>query len=69
MLRKVLIVPAAFVLILVLSGTSHAYIDPGVGGMFYQVILLIIGAIVSYLAVFRQSIKNMFGKKNKEKED
>ncbi|MFC1769936.1 hypothetical protein ACFLZI_02625 [Nitrospirota bacterium] len=54
---------------LALEGTAQAYIDPGTGGAFYQVLILIIGAIVGYFALFRDYLKRMFRKKRPDKDN
>ena len=59
------------IFILLLSrGTAYAYIDPGTGGMFYQIIILVFGAAVAYFAIFKRYIKNFFSrKKGADEED
>jgi hypothetical protein len=43
-----------------------AYIDPGSGGMLYQVAILAIGAFLGYLAFLKDRIKGIFlGKRKK----
>jgi hypothetical protein len=51
-----------FAVLLLFSDTAYAYIDPGVGGALYQVIILIIGAIAGYFAVVKRYLKKWFGK-------
>jgi hypothetical protein len=50
-------------MLLLSNGKAHAYIDPGTGGMLYQIIILIFGAAVAYFAIFKRYIKNFFSKK------
>ena len=56
----------AFAALLLFSDTAYAYIDPGVGGMLYQIVILIIGAIAGYFAVVKRFLKKWF-KKDKDK--
>jgi hypothetical protein len=53
----------ALIVLLLWQGTAYAYIDPGAGGLFYQVIILLIGAVAGYFAVFKGFIKNLFSSK------
>jgi hypothetical protein len=50
-------------LLFLLEGEALAYIDPGTGGLFYQVIILVIGAIAGYFAFFKRKIRGLFGRK------
>ena len=56
-------------MLLLFNGKAYAYIDPGTGGMFYQIIILLFGAIVAYLAIFKRYIKNFFSKKKDADEE
>ncbi len=48
--------------------SAHAYVDPGVGGMIYQIIILVGAAVASALAVFRNKIKSLFGGKRTDED-
>lgn len=54
---------------LVLPGTAHAYVDPGTGAYFLQLLIAVFGAIVFYVSrpveLFKL-IRAYFKKKNKE---
>ncbi len=54
---------------LLYHGTAYAYVDPGTGGMFYQIIILLFGAIAAYFAIFRRYIKNLFSRKKATDEE
>ncbi len=55
-------------LLLAAPGAAHAYVDPGMGGMFYQVLVMVGAAAAGALAIFRNKIKAFFGKKNQDHE-
>lgn len=42
---------------------AHAYVDPGVGGMFYQILLLAGVAVAGFFAAFRTKISAYFSRK------
>lgn len=48
---------------------SYAYVDPGTGGMFYQIIILVIGAIAGYFAIFKKFFKKLFKKRDTSEKD
>jgi hypothetical protein len=48
---------------------SYAYVDPGTGGMFYQIIILLIGAIAGYFAIVKKFFKKLFKKKDTSEKD
>lgn len=51
--------------------TAHAYIDPGSAGLLYQVVIMLIAAIIGYFAFLRKKIGGLFGifkKKDRENE-
>lgn len=45
-----------------LAQPAQAYVDPGVGGMVYQVLIMIGAVFVTGFAVFRNKIKALFGR-------
>ena len=60
----------AIFLVIIVAGlagppVAHAYVDPGTGGMVYQILVLVGAAATGALAVFRNKIKAMFGSKAK----
>ncbi len=60
----------AIFMLLLFNDKAHAYIDPGIGGMFYQIIILIFGVVVAYLAVFKRYVKSFLSKrKGADEED
>jgi hypothetical protein len=52
-----------------LEGSAFAYIDPGTGGMLYQIIILVIGAILGYFAIAKNFIRKILGLKKKDPDD
>lgn len=48
---------------------SYAYVDPGTGGLFYQIIVLIFGVIAGYFAIFKKFLKKLFKKKDTPDKD
>lgn len=67
-MKMILIILAA--LLFSAPQSAHAYVDPGVGGMFYQIVILLGAAVATGFAVFRNKLKSMFGgKKDDEPKD
>lgn len=65
-----LILSLAAALLALAPKSAHAYVDPGVGGMLYQIIILVGAAVASFFAVFRNKLKNMLkGKRADEDHD
>ena len=58
-----------FVVLFIIHEKAYAYVDPGTGGMFYQIIILVIGAIAGYFAIFKKFIKKLFKKKDTSEKD
>ena len=56
-------------ILLIYHDTSYAYVDPGTGGMFYQIIILVIGAIAGYFAIFKKFFKKLFKKRDTSEKD
>lgn len=56
-------------ILLFFSGDAHAYMDPGTGGLLYQLIIVFLAAITSYFAFFSGWIKRFFKKDTKEPVD
>lgn len=50
-------------------GAAEAYVDPGTGGLFYQIIVLVLGAVAGYFAVAKRFIKRFFGRRPKDSDD
>ena len=69
MYRLFLSLGTVIFILLLFGGKAHAYIDPGMGGMLYQIIILLLGAALAYLAVFKRLIKNFFSKKKEGDEE
>lgn len=42
------------------AAPAWAYVDPGVGGMFYQLVILAAAAVGGFFAVFKTKLKNKF---------
>jgi hypothetical protein len=59
----------ALLILLFYQDISYAYVDPGTGGMFYQIIILVIGAIAGYFAIFKKFFKKLFKKKDTSEKD
>ncbi len=53
---------------MIFPATAYAYVDPGVGGMLFQVGYLLLTGFLGILFFWSNRIKNIFGKKDK-KED
>ena len=51
-----------------LTTNSFAYIDPGLGSMLVQGLLVVIGAITTFFYVIREKIKNLIKKIFKKKD-
>ncbi len=51
-----------------LTSSSFAYIDPGLGSMLLQGLLVVIGAITTFFYILREKVKNFFKKIFKKKE-
>ena len=51
------------------SEDAHAYLDPGTGGLLYQLIIVFLAMITSYLIFFSGWIKGFFKKDTKERVD
>jgi hypothetical protein len=58
-----------FAVLFVIHEKAYAYVDPGTGGMFYQIIILVIGAIAGYFAIFKKFFKKLFKKKDTSEKD
>lgn len=43
-------------------GNAYAYVDPGTGGMFYQIVILVFAVVAGYFAVFKRFIMGIFKK-------
>lgn len=56
-----------FILILFSNQNAYAYIDPGIGSMLLQSLLVIFAAIATFFSVFWSKIKNFFSKKKENK--
>ncbi len=39
---------------------AYAYVDPGTGGLLYQVIVVFLAVLVSYLTIFKDLIRKLF---------
>jgi len=65
-LKKVIYISSFFIVIF--PATAYAYVDPGVGGMLFQVGYLLLTGFLGILFFWSNRIKNIFGKKDK-KED
>ncbi len=62
------------VLIIIISlffftNKSHAYIDPGTGGILLQFIIAIIAGIASFWLIIKNKIISFFKKKSQSKTD
>lgn len=53
--------------LILLSNKSHAYIDPGTGGILLQFIIAIIAGIASFWLIIKNKIISFFKKKNQKK--
>ena len=51
-----------------LTSSSYAYIDPGLGSMLLQGLLVVIGAVTTFFYILREKVKNFFKKIFKKKE-
>ena len=60
---------AVFLLLIVSEDAAFAYIDPGTGGMLYQVLVLIFGAIAAYFVFLKRYIKGLFTRTQKSDEE
>jgi hypothetical protein len=55
--------------------TAYAYVDPGAGGLTYQIIVIALAIIVSYVVLIKGNVTKIFKKgartesANKEKEE
>ena len=58
----------ALALIPLMVADAYAYTDPGSAGAFYQLVVLAIGVVAGYFAVFRRHIKNFFAGRGKDSE-
>lgn len=64
MRRKALLVLSLYLAAgLIGAAPAMAYVDPGVGGMFYQILLLVGATVAGFLAAFRSKISAYFSKK------
>lgn len=50
-----------------LASNSYAYIDPGLGSMLLQGLLVVIGAVTTFFYILREKVKNFFKKFFKKK--
>ena len=50
-----------------LTSNSYAYIDPGLGSMLLQGLLVVIGAVTTFFYILREKVKNFFKKIFKKK--
>lgn len=48
---------------------AEAYVDPGTGGLVYQMLILFVGLIAGYLAFLKKYIKSLFSSKRSEPSD
>lgn len=48
---------------------AQAYIDPGSGGLVYQVLILVLGLIGGYFAFLKKFIKSFFASKRSKTTD
>ena len=72
--RKSLIKPVAvfslsIVIVCIACGSAYAYVDPGTGGLLYQIVFIIIALVGSYLGFLRNFIKRVFGQKGQQVPD
>lgn len=61
--KHLIIVTLAAAGILLSATGALAYVDPGVGGMFYQILLLVGATVAGFLAAFRSKISAYFARK------
>ncbi|WP_338601297.1 hypothetical protein [Desulfoferula mesophila] len=54
-----------FVILLVVPSAAHAYVDPGTGGMIYQIIILLGAAVSGVITIFRKKIMAFFRSRGK----
>ena len=60
----------SFLIIFTLFATpSHAYLDPGMGGLLIQGLIAAIAAITTFCSVYWRKIKDFFTKKQKYKDE
>jgi hypothetical protein len=52
-------------LILSLTADAYAYVDPGIGGTIYQIIILVIGGVGVLLVTFKNKLFRIFRKNKK----
>ena len=43
---------------------AFAYVDPGTGGLLYQVLILFAGVVAGYFAFFKRFLKSLFSRKD-----
>lgn len=68
-MRKSFVLAAlAGIMFFATSGNAYAYVDPGAGGVFYQIIVLVFAVVAGYFAVFKGFIKRIFKKDRNETE-
>ncbi len=55
-----------FLLILLIPSKVYAYIDPGTGGILYQIVVLAIGAVAGIWLSVKGIIKRLFKRRRDE---
>lgn len=51
-----------------LTSSSYAYIDPGLGSVLLQGLLVVLGAVTTFFYILREKVKNFFKKIFKKRE-
>ena len=59
--KKMLAAVFLSALLIIWASPAQAYVDPGIGGMFYQIVVLLGAAVAGFFAIFRNKLKNLFG--------
>ncbi|MDC3028669.1 hypothetical protein OA177_01995 [Candidatus Pelagibacter sp.] len=57
------------ILFILFSTPSHAYLDPGMGGLLIQGLIAAIAAVTTFCSVYWRKIKEFFTKKQKKEDE
>lgn len=67
--NKLRLALAALALSLLQAKPAYAYVDPGTGGMLYQIVILVLGAVAAYFAILKRYVKGFFSRSKKRTDE
>ncbi len=67
--RKHRLFTGTLILALFCAAPAQAYVDPGTGGMLYQLVIMAAAVVAGGFAIFKTKLRNFFAKSKGEEAD